>query len=371
VTSNDAFPDSVVQYVLRTHDSVILADASAQTPFFEDDYFKRRHALSVLCLPLIDQGKLTGVLYLENHLASGVFTPERITVLKLITSQAAISLENTRLYRDLQEREEALRRSEAHLAQARAELAHVTRVMTVGELTASIAHEISQPLSAIVTNADAGLRWLSAAVPNLEETAQVIRRISRDGKRASAVVSRMRALFKKTPATKEPVDINDAIQEVLALTQHEIQRNRVSVRTEFADDLPSVDGDRVQLQQVVLNLLVNAIQAMSTVPDVPREVELTSQMIAGIELERAEKSNLKTHSAGPVPHQILVTVKDSGPGLDPERFDHLFDPFFSTKPQGLGIGLTVSRSIIEAHSGRLWAKANTPRGAIFQFTLPV
>ena len=371
VAAEAAFPDSVVQYVLRTHDSVILADASAQNPFFADDYIQRRHALSILCLPLIDQGKLTGVLYLENHLASGVFTPERITVLKLIASQAAISLENTRLYRDLQEREEALRRSEAHLAQARAELAHVTRVMTVGELTASIAHEISQPLSAIVTNADAGLRWLAGAVPNLEETVQVIRRISRDGKRASAVVSRMRALFKKTPATKEPVDINDAIQEVLALTQHEIQRNRVSIRTQFADDLPSVDGDRVQLQQVVLNLLVNAIQAMSTEPDATREVQLTSQMIAGSELEGAEKSNLKTHSAGPVLPQILVTVKDSGPGLDPERFDHLFDPFFSTKPQGLGIGLTVSRSIIEAHSGRLWARANAPRGAIFQFTLPV
>jgi signal transduction histidine kinase len=181
----------------------------------------------------------------------------------------------------------------------------------------------------------------------------------------------MRALFKKTPATKEPVDINDAIQEVLVLTQHEIQRNRISIRTEFADDLPSVDGDRVQLQQVVLNLLVNAIQAMSAVPDATREVQLTSQMIAGIEAEGAEKSNRKMHSAGPVPPEILVTVKDSGPGLDPERFDHLFDPFFSTKPHGLGIGLTVSRSIIEAHSGRLWARANAPRGAIFQFTLPV
>jgi signal transduction histidine kinase len=369
--ASEAYPDSVVQYVLRTHDSVILTDASAQNHFFADDYIQRRHALSILCLPLIDQSKLTGVLYLENHLAPGVFTPERITVLKLITSQAAISLENTRLYGDLQEREDALRRSEAHLAQARAELAHVTRVMTVGELTASIAHEISQPLSAIVTNADAGLRWLAAAVPNLEETAQVIRRISRDGKRASAVVSRMRALFKKTPATKEPVDINDAIQEVLVLTQHEIQRNRISIRTEFADDLPSVDGDRVQLQQVVLNLLVNAIQAMSAVPDATREVQLTSQMIAGIEAEGAEKSIRKMHSAGPVPPEILVTVKDSGPGLDPERFDHLFDPFFSTKPHGLGIGLTVSRSIIEAHSGRLWARANAPRGAIFQFTLPV
>jgi signal transduction histidine kinase len=163
----------------------------------------------------------------------------------------------------------------------------------------------------------------------------------------------------------------DAIQEVLALTQHEIQRNRVSIRTEFADDLPSVDGDRVQLQQVVLNLLVNAIQAMSTVPAATREVQLTSQMIFGIEAETAEKSNRKTHSAGSVPPQIVVTVKDSGPGLDPERFDHLFDPFFSTTPHGLGIGLTVSRSIIEAHSGRLWAKANAPQGAIFQFTLPI
>jgi signal transduction histidine kinase len=263
------------------------------------------------------------------------------------------------------------KRAEEALQRAHAELAHVARMTTVGELTASITHEINQPLAGMVTNANAGLRWLAAEAPNLAEARDAIQRIVRDGNRASDVIKRMRALFKKAPIAKDPLEINNIIQEVLALTQDELQRHRISVRTHFANDLPLVTGDRVQLQQVVLNLVLNSIQAMSAALDGPRELQLTSETIAEIESEGAEGSRPTTPSAGSKPIEVLVTIKDSGPGLDPQSLDHLFDPFFSTKPQGLGIGLTISRSIIEAHNGQLWGKANAPRGAIFQFTLPI
>jgi PAS domain S-box-containing protein len=249
----------------------------------------------------------------------------------------------------------ARKQAEDAASKAQMELAHATRVMTVGELTASIAHEINQPLSAIVTNADAGLRWLGADSPNLKETSQAIRRIIRDGKRASAVVSRMRALFKKAPTAKEPLEINEAIQDILALTQNEVHRSRVSLRTKLANDLPLIVGDRIQLQQVILNLLINAVQAVSELPEGPREVDLTSEEVA----------------ASPEQTEVLITVRDSGPGLDPQHLDRLFDAFYTTKSHGLGVGLAISRSIIEAHGGQLWARPNAPRGAVFQFTLPI
>jgi signal transduction histidine kinase len=247
----------------------------------------------------------------------------------------------------------------------------VSRVMTVGELTASIAHEINQPLSAMVANADAGLRWLGGDSPDLEETNQAMRRIVRDGKRASAVVARMRALFKKAPSANEPVDINDVFQEVLTLSQGEIQRNRVSLQTRYASDLPFVLGDRIQLQQVILNLVLNAIQAMSEIIEGPRELQVSSEKVSarhgGLRPENDDQSGLLSAEwTG-----VLVTVRDSGPGLDPQLVDRLFEPFYTTKPQGLGMGLTISRSIIEAHGGRLWANANAPQGAVFRFTLPI
>jgi signal transduction histidine kinase len=257
------------------------------------------------------------------------------------------------------------------LLKAQGELAHVARMTTLGELTASITHEINQPLAGIVTNANASLRWLAREVPDLAEARDAIHRIVRDGNRASAVIARTRALIKKAPIAKEPLEINDVIQEVLALTQNELQRHHISVRTQFANDLPSVKADRIQLQQVLLNLVVNAIQAMSTVSDGPRELQLASQTIAEIDFEEAKESGPRLPSVGPRPAQVSVTIKDSGPGLDAEHLDHLFDPFFSTKPHGLGIGLTITRSIVEAHGGRVSAKANLPRGAVFEFTLPV
>jgi PAS domain S-box-containing protein len=462
-----AVPESIVHYVVRTQESVILDDASAQPPFSGDTYIRQQHARSILCLPLINQAKLIGVLYLENNLAPHVFTPARIAVLKLLASQAAISLENTRLYRDLEKREakirrlvdanimgifiwniegqiieanqaflhmvnysredlvagrlswrsltppewrdvterglvqlkvtgilqpyekeyfrndgsrvpvlvgsavfekgqdegvsfvldlseqkraeEALRRSQAHLAEAQAELAHVTRVTALGELTASIAHEVNQPLAGMLTNANAGLRWLTGDPPNLSEAGEAIRRIIRDGRRAGDVISRMRSLFKKVGTAKDRLDLNEAIEEVVILTQSEARRNNLALRTELAADLPPVMGDRVQLQQVVVNLILNAIEAMATVEDPARDLVITTQRGEGDE--------------------IRVAVRDSGIGLDPLNVERIFDAFHTTKPGGLGMGLSISRSIVESHGGRLWAESNDGPGATFQFTL--
>ena len=240
------------------------------------------------------------------------------------------------------------KRAEEALDKAQAELAHVTRVTTLGEMTASIAHEINQPLAAVVNNASACLRWLAA--PNLEEARQSAARIIADGHRAGEIIGRIRALAKKSPPRKDWLDINETILEVTALARSEVQGNRVSLETQLADDVPLILGDRIQLQQVILNLIINAIEAMSGANEGPRELLVGSG---------------KDESQG-----VLVTVRDSGPGLDPESLDHLFTAFYTTKPQGMGMGLAISRSIIEAHGGRLWATLNAPRGAVFQFTLP-
>jgi signal transduction histidine kinase len=234
-------------------------------------------------------------------------------------------------------------------------------------LIASIAHEINQPLAAIVTNADAGLRWLSGNERNLHETDQAIRRIIRDGKRASAMVSRMRALFKKTLAETEPLYLNDVIQEVVAIVQSEAERNRISLRTDLADDLPRLMGDKIQLQQVISNLLVNAIQALSGTSGRTRELYISSQKGSQVHVNRNGDQGEEVS----VPEEILIEVRDSGPGFDPEQLNQLFEAFYTTKPEGLGIGLTISRTIVEAHGGRLWAKPNEPRGAAFLLSLPV
>jgi PAS domain S-box-containing protein len=258
------------------------------------------------------------------------------------------------------------KRAEEQQREAQAQLAHVTRVTTLGEMTASVAHEINQPLAGIATNANASLRWLARDSPNLAEAREAISRIIRDTNRASDVISRIRALFKKAPAATETVDINEVIQEALTLTQAELQRNRVSSRIQFANDLPMVVGDKIQLQQVILNLVVNAIEAMSGVAGGARELCVSSQKVAEIPAEKhAVEANAVSESAF-----VLIAVRDSGPGLDSTQLTRVFEPFYTTKSQGTGMGLAISRSIIEAHHGRLWVTANAPQGAVFQFTLP-
>jgi PAS domain S-box-containing protein len=606
-----ALPESVLHYVVRTGESVILDDASGNNSFAGDQYFTQHHARSILCLPLMNEAKLTGQLYLENNLAPHVFTPNRIAVLKVLASQAAISLENARLHTELvnenrdrkqaedelraseerwrglfesvpigvalitpagrylavnqafqkmlgyserellgrspielthederaateafraartagdartvrrekryrrkdggviwvdissfllpvaqgsalearfavdiserKQAEENLRQSEAFLIQAQEisqtgswywnvktgemrwsaehfrlfghdpataqpsypvfvepihpedrlsieqtiatavaekgqfqleyrivlpdgtikhllsigrrgpaesgdleyigtvmditgrkraeaeardserryrelqmEMAHANRVATMGQLSASIAHKINQPIAGVITNANAGLRWLGARRPNLEEVRHSFSRIVRDGNRAGEVIDRIRALVRRAPPRRARLDINEAVREVIALAQAEMRRNRIQLQTRLGDRLPHIAGDRVQLQQVTTNLIVNAIEAMSDVSEGPRALTIVSGTGSSTD--------------------VFVEVQDTGPGLDPANLDRLFQSFYTTKPDGMGMGLAISRSIVEAHGGRLSAAPNQPHGAVFRLTLPV
>jgi PAS domain S-box-containing protein len=453
-------PESMLHYVIRTGESVILDDGVAQNLFSADDYIRQNYARSVLCLPLTKQAELIGALYLENNLASDVFTPTRISVLELLASQAAISLENARLYNDLREREARIRRLvdsnivgiviwdvqgriieanqafldivgyaredlaslrwteltpaewrdvddqasaelsatgsvqprekeyfrkdgsrvpvlvaraifewnrdegvafvldlterkhvEGALRDTQANLAHIMRITTLGELTASIAHEVNQPLAAVVANAEASLRWLRRGTPDVEAACRSVEWIINDGNRASEVIRRVRALANKTSLEKVPLDVNDVVREIVPLVQRELISNRVSLQMELAPALPTVLGDRVQLQQVIINLVMNGIEAMQSVTDRPRELVIRS---------RQDETR-----------QVLVSVTDCGVGILADNANQLFNPFFTTKSSGMGMGLSICRSIMEAHGGRLWATANVPHGAAFQFTLPV
>jgi C4-dicarboxylate-specific signal transduction histidine kinase len=463
-----ALPESMLHYVLRTGESVVL-DEAAQSAFAEDPYIRERQTRSILCLPLTNQGKLNGVVYLENNLTRNAFAPARIAVLKLLASQAAISLENAALYQALRESEDRFRdyletasdwywetdadhkvtrmkdyeqlralgrlpltsriglfrwdfaedvesepekwerhrsmldahqpfrdfvfpamrfdgslihvkvsgkprfdaqgaflgyrgtgndvtasvradQAEAALREVQAELVHLARVTTLGELVASIAHEVNQPITATVTNAQAALRWLRLDPPKLEEVRRTLERIVSNAVRAGDVVQRIRNLVKKAPLRDDRVDINAAIREVVELTRSEAMKNTVLVRTELADSVPLVRGDRVELQQVSLNLVINAVEAMSALTEAPRELHILTS--------RTESDH------------ALIAVSDTGPGLAPAAEENLFKAFHTTKPNGLGLGLSICRSIVESRGGRMWATANTPRGAVFQFTLP-
>jgi PAS domain S-box-containing protein len=461
-------PEAVLHYVLRTRESVILDDASTASPFATDPYIRQRQARSILCLPLLSQAELIGVLYLENSLAPRVFSPTRIAVLKLLASQAAIALENARLYRELAEREAKIRRlveadiigiiiwdyegriieandaflrvvgydredlvsgrlrwtdltppawreaderamaqivktgraqpfekeyirkdgrrvpvmvgptsfeaawkegvafvldlterkraeseareSERRYHEVQMELAHANRVATMGQLTASIAHEVKQPIGAAAANAAAAIRWLGAQPPNLLDARQALARIVNDAMRAGDIVGRIRDLIEKAPPRKDSVDINEAVREVIELTRGEVLKHGVSVRAILGEGLPLLRGDRVQLQQVMLNLIVNAIEAMSAMSEGPRDLLISTTVDS---------------SQG-----VSIAVSDSGQGLPPDGIERVFDPFYTTKASGLGMGLSICRSIVDAHGGRLWAGANVPRGTIFQFVLP-
>ena len=267
--------------------------------------------------------------------------------IKVQQRTAELAKANDELRGEIAERQ----RAEEALQKAQGELAHVTRVMTLGELTASIAHEVNQPLAAVVTNGQAGLRWLALETPRLDEVRAAVERIVRDGNRASEVIQRIRALAKKNPTLMVSLDINDVIRDAILLVQREVSSRGASLRTELASALPAILGDRIQLQQVVVNLVINGVDAMATITDRPREIIIESQ-----------------------PHEtreVLVSVRDAGVGLDAESADRLFNAFFTTKPSGMGMGLSISRSIIMAHGGRLWASPNAAHGAAFQFTVPI
>jgi len=251
---------------------------------------------------------------------------------------------------DLKRAEEKLRASEQRLLDAQMELARVTRVTTLGELTASIAHEVNQPLGAVVNAAAACLRWLDRTTPDLDEARRAVEWITTEANRASEVIRRVRALANKTDIEKVPLDINDVVREVIALVQRELMSHRVSLRTDLAPALPMILGDRVQLQQVIINLVMNGIEAMQSVTNRPRELVIRS-------LDETQ--------------QLLVSVTDRGVGISTEIADRLFNAFFTTKSSGMGMGLSICRSIIEAHGGRMSAANNVGPGARFQFTLPL
>jgi signal transduction histidine kinase len=285
---------------------------------------------------LSSEGKVLGtaaIYYREPHSPN----PQDQNLMEQITNLASIALE----------REQA----EEALLKAQEELGHVARVMTMGELVASIAHEVNQPLGAIVTNGSACLRLLSRETPDLDKSREVIGRMINDGMRASEVIKRIRDLLHKTPLEKAPLNINETVQEVIELVSSDVLRSKVKLQAELATDLPPVTGDRIQLQQVILNLILNARDAMSEVRTYPRELLVTT---------------LKSKSG-----DVVVAVRDSGKGLDAKDAERIFDPFFTTKAEGLGLGLSISRRIIEDHDGQMWATPNDDKGATIQFTLPV
>jgi len=260
-----------------------------------------------------------------------------------------IAIVITGLMSRVRKSQEDQKRAEETLRRSQAELAHVRRVVTMGELAASIAHEINQPLAAIVNNGSACLRWLAGDAPNLVEAQEAARRIVRDGNRAAEVITRIRGFLRKTGSEKSRLDINQTIREIAAVVRHEAVESGVDLRMDLAADVPPVLGDRIQLQQVILNLLMNGMEAMSLVKDGRRELLVSTRKSEG--------------------DKVLVTVRDSGVGVDQESLEKMFDAFYTTKTQGMGMGLAISRSIVEDHGGELWAVTDDGGGATFQFTL--
>lgn len=300
----------------------------------DKEWARREGMISFAGYPLLVEGRTVGVIAM---FARQPLEQDAIEALESVAPVIAQGIER--------------KRTEADLREMQTELAHLNRVMTVGELAASIAHEINQPLAAMVWNANAALRWLALNPPNLAKAHDSAELIIRDGDRAGQVIARIRALLKKTPPSKTLLDVNEFINEVVALTQSEIVQHSIHLRVVLANDLPKVPGDRIQLQQVLLNLIVNAVEAMLTINDRERALLITS--------------------GGFNDNSVRIAVSDNGPGIDPQTVQHVFDAFSTTKPEGMGMGLAISRSIIDAHGGRLWTEANEQHGATFQFTLPI
>jgi C4-dicarboxylate-specific signal transduction histidine kinase len=294
---------------------------------------------------------MIGVLYLENNLASHVFTPARIAVLELLSSQAAISLENARLYSELVSENRERQTAEDALRDAQAELARAVRLTTMGELAASLSHELRQPLAAIVMNGSASIRWLEHEPPEVDEARDAASRVVRDAQRADEVIRGLGALARKSAPQVTTIHIDDVVREVLALTHSELQRRGVALRLDLAADGRAVSGDRVQLQQVLLNLIMNGVDAMTAATERTRQLGVSSAPVGDGSIE--------------------VSIEDTGTGVAPEIAQRIFEPFFTTKADGLGMGLSICRSIIEAHGGRLWMSPRTPRGTALHFSLPV
>jgi signal transduction histidine kinase len=332
-------PGDPLAQLIESGSPVHIADLAAHQAYLRRDPFwgaqvELADFRTCLLVPLRKNDELIGALGITRDQVQP-FTDRQIDLVTDFAVQTTIALESTRRERQYREAQMAL--------------AHANRIATMGQLSASIAHEVNQPVGAAIGLAQAGLSWLRAKPPNLEEARRAFKLIVESGIRTGEVLDRIRALVKKTPARKDILEVNEAILEVIGLTRTEAAKNSVSVRTQLADGLPLIQGDRVQLQQVLLNLIINAIEAMRDVGEEERELLIST---------RNE------------PNGVSVEVRDTGPGLSPESLSRLFEPFYTTKAEGMGMGLSICRSIIEAHDGRLWATPCEPQGALFQFTIP-
>jgi signal transduction histidine kinase len=348
--SRQHMPLSILYRVMRTRQRLLIDDVRADPYFGDDEYLASEAVRSAVCLPLLKQRRLIGVLYLENNLTPGVFTVNRTGVLELLAGQAAISLETARLHEQLL-RENALRQDiETALRNARARLAQVSQATMMGELAASIAHEINQPLASMVSNAAASLRWLNRETPQIDEALSGLRDIVADGKRAGDIVRALQSLARQEAQHRRALLINDVIRHVVALTQAEGEQQRVLMTTELTRSPLQVMGSSVQLQQVVLNLILNALEAMSPGDQVLRRLSISS------------------HAVGE--QYLVVSVEDTGPGIEAEHLDKVFNAFFTTKDKGMGMGLAICRTIIHAHGGQLYVMPARFGGTTFVFTLP-
>jgi signal transduction histidine kinase len=332
-------PMTVLRYVERVREPLVVSDATTDDRFARDRYFDGLDLCSLLSVPIFSRGTLQAVLLLENRLIRGAFSAARLDAVKLITSQLAVSLDNAYLYAEL-------RLAEAATRHTMSDLMHVDRMTTAAELSASIAHEVSQPLAAMVSNANAGTRWLTAA--NVEEAKASFKRIADAGQHASEIIASVRALFKKETEARTHIDLNQLIRNALSLEKGPIETHRVLVRLELNEQAPKIFGDRVQLLQVILNLIRNAIDAIGS--NELRVLHLRSQV----------------DDSG----DVLISVEDSGTGITKENIDHIFEPLFTTKSKGLGIGLSICRSIIEGHDGSLWVTSTVGHGSTFFIKLP-
>ena len=334
-------PGEPLAQLIESRSPVHIADLAAHQAYLRRDplfvaLVELAGVRTYLAVPLVKDDKLIGALGINREQVQP-FTDRQIDLVTDFAAKATIALESTSRERQYREAQMAL--------------AHANRIATIGQLTASIAHELKQPLAAVVIDGGGALRWLARQPPDLDEARSSVERMIKQADRATHIIDGLRDLTKQNAPRAEVVDLNEAIAEVIALTYSEAVKTGVTVSTRLAPQLPRVQGDRVQLQQVMLNLIVNAIQAMSGILEGVRELQISIDAV-------------------PSEGGVRVGVRDTGPGLSPESLSRLFEPFYTTKPDGMGMGLPICRSIIEAHGGRLWATRCEPRGALFQFTIP-
>ena len=328
-------PGSPRARLVESRSPVHVADMAAEPAYREFSWAKSFGARTLLLVPMLKEDELIGAIGIARTQIQP-FTDAQIDLITDFAAQATVALESTRRERRYREMQ--------------SELAHANRVATMGQLTASITHEVNQPLAAMRNNLTAALNFSDRTPPDLMEVREALACAVKEIDRASTVVGRIRALMQKEPTRRDSVNVNEAVCEVMELTYGEALKNGVSVRTQLADGLPLIQGDRVQLQQVILNLILNAVQALGAVTNDTREVLITTSQTE--------------------PNEVSLGVRDTGPGLSAETLPRLFEPFYTTKPGGMGMGLAICRSIIEAHGGRLWATRCETQGALFQFTIP-